>query len=86
MSFLGGLGKSIRKAVRIARGENTPTISQNDLIRQLEMHAAPLILDVRTPEEFEEGHLPGSVNIPHTELRDRLSEIRPSQDKPIVVH
>ncbi|MDP5225859.1 MULTISPECIES: FAD-dependent oxidoreductase [Arthrobacter] len=35
-----------------------------------------LILDVRSPEEFAAGHFPGAVNIPHTELRDRLDEVR----------
>ncbi|HSQ68858.1 MAG TPA: rhodanese-like domain-containing protein [Steroidobacteraceae bacterium] len=29
------------------------------------LHAAPVpIIDVREPEEFEDGHLPGAVNIP----------------------
>ncbi|WP_448389600.1 FAD-dependent oxidoreductase [Microbacterium aurum] len=35
-----------------------------------------LILDVRTPAEYATGFVPGSLNIPHTELRDRLDEVR----------
>jgi NADPH-dependent 2,4-dienoyl-CoA reductase/sulfur reductase-like enzyme/rhodanese-related sulfurtransferase len=35
----------------------------------------PLLLDVRTPTEFAAGALPGAVNIPVDELRDRLSEL-----------
>lgn len=35
-----------------------------------------LVLDVRTRSEFVDGHLPGSLNIPHRELRDRLDEVR----------
>lgn len=38
--------------------------------------AESLILDVRSEEEFETGFIPGSVNIPHTELRQRLEEVR----------
>jgi rhodanese-related sulfurtransferase len=34
------------------------------------------VLDVRTPVEFGTGHLPEAVNIPHTELRQRLDEVR----------
>lgn len=33
------------------------------------------LLDVRTPAEFEKGHLQGAVNIPVDELRDRLGEL-----------
>jgi rhodanese-related sulfurtransferase len=35
----------------------------------------PFLLDVRTPEEFSAGHLPGAVNIPVDELRGRLAEL-----------
>lgn len=39
-----------------------------------------LILDVRTAEEYASGHVPGAPNIPHTELRARLDEIRAAAD------
>jgi rhodanese-related sulfurtransferase len=35
-----------------------------------------LVLDVRRPDEFASGHLPDSLNVPHTELRERLDEVR----------
>jgi rhodanese-related sulfurtransferase len=34
-----------------------------------------VLLDVRSPAEFAAGHLPGALNIPHTQLRARLDEI-----------
>jgi len=34
-----------------------------------------ILLDVRTPREFAEGHLPAAVNIPVDELRGRLAEL-----------
>jgi len=33
------------------------------------------LLDVRTPQEFDSGHIPGAVNIPVDELRSRLGEL-----------
>lgn len=41
------------------------------------------LLDTRTKEEFEAGHIPDFVNIPVDELRERLSEIE--KDKPIYI-
>lgn len=45
---------------------------------------APLLLDVRTPEEFAQGHLPGAVLIPHDQLAARLSEI--DRDRWVLVY
>jgi rhodanese-related sulfurtransferase len=33
------------------------------------------VIDVRTPQEFAEGHIPEAVNIPVDELRSRLGEV-----------
>jgi rhodanese-related sulfurtransferase len=42
------------------------------------------LVDVRTPEEYEWGHLPGARLIPVGEVADRLSEIDPN--KPTIVY
>lgn len=39
------------------------------------------LLDVRTPDEYSLGSLPGAVNIPLDEIRDRIDEI--PRDKPV---
>ncbi len=44
-----------------------------------------LIVDVRTPQEFADGHYPGSINIPLSEINDRIAEFG-NKDKPIVVY
>jgi NADPH-dependent 2,4-dienoyl-CoA reductase/sulfur reductase-like enzyme/rhodanese-related sulfurtransferase len=36
---------------------------------------ATVLLDVRSPREYRSGHLPGALNIPHTDLRRRLAEV-----------
>jgi len=38
------------------------------------------VLDVRPPEEYAAGHLPGAVNIPLAELEKHLDEFRPNQE------
>lgn len=44
-----------------------------------------LLLDVRTPAEFSERHIPGAVNVPVQELGARLRELGPKH-RPIVVY
>jgi len=41
------------------------------------------VLDVRTPGEYAAGHMPNSLNIPHTQLRDRLDEVRTWVDEKV---
>jgi rhodanese-related sulfurtransferase len=45
-----------------------------------------VVLDVRTPEEYAAGHLPGAVNIPHGELAARIGELAGARDRDIVVY
>lgn len=47
---------------------------------------ALFVLDVRTPEEYAAGHLPGAVNIPHDQLAGRLGELSEARDRDIVVY
>lgn len=42
------------------------------------------IIDVRTPAEFMEGHVAGSINIPLNEIPNRIEEFR-SMKKPVVL-
>ena len=56
----------------------------SDQARQLVANGAALI-DVRTPQEFAEGHLPGAVNIPIDEIQHRFAEIGDA-NRPVVVY
>ncbi len=62
-----------------------PPITQEQLIAlQAQPDAAPLVLDVRSPEEFATGHVPGAVNIPYDKVASRLAEI--PKDKDVVLY
>ena len=52
-------------------------------IESIDFHKTMLI-DVRTKDEFELGAIPGAINIPIDEIRDRLSEF--SKEKQLVVY
>jgi rhodanese-related sulfurtransferase len=70
------VGLSVALCAGALAEEAVPTISPAELHAQQQKGTAPLVLDVRTPEEFAEGHVPGAVNIPHTDLGARLSEVQ----------
>ena len=44
-----------------------------------------ILLDVRTPEEFRQGYIPGSVNIPLQSLED-IQGVAESEDTPLYVY
>lgn len=45
-----------------------------------------LILDVRAQEEYDEGHIPGAVVIPHTEVAARAETELPDKAQVILVY
>jgi len=51
-------------------------ITVTALATEIEQGRAPLILDVRSPEEYAEGHIPGAVNIPFREVLSQLDTLR----------
>lgn len=42
------------------------------------------LIDVREPQEFKNGHILGARNIPVTQMKQRLIEMRP--DKPVYLY
>ncbi len=45
-----------------------------------------VILDVREQDEFDEGHIPGAILIPYTEIENKAEEMLPDKDKQILVY
>lgn len=48
------------------------------------LNPAPLVLDVRSPEEFAAGHVPGAVLIPEDQLATRIGEL--GEPREVVVY
>ncbi len=64
----------------------TSSIAPADLYQRLQAGKAPVILDVRSPQEFAAGHIVGAINIPDTEVQQHLPELNKYRDQEIVVH
>ena len=65
----------------------TPRVTQVSPDALLEMQAQKdaslFLLDVRRPDEFAAGHIPGAVNIPYDQVAARLGEI-PKDDEVVL--
>lgn len=72
-------------AVAVA-GDPAPTPVTADQVheRQQQKDASLYVLDVRAPEEYAAGHVPGAVNIPHDQIASRLAEV--PKDKDVVLY
>ena len=45
-----------------------------------------VILDVRTQEEFDEGHVPGAVLLPYSEIREKAESVIAGKDQVILTY
>lgn len=61
-------------------------ITAEALLALNESPESVLILDVRSPSEFDAGHVPGAVNIAHDQIVSRIGEIDTSRENGIVVY
>ena len=59
-------------------------ITPQDLVSLTNQEAAKLI-DLRSPNEFADGHITGSINIPYADIEDRLHEIKLQEVKSLVL-
>ena len=61
-------------------------ISMDEAITMMEEESGYIILDVRTPEEFADKHIPGAVNIPNETIgAEEIPEL-PDKDQLILVY
>lgn len=58
--------------------------SAEQLQQALGKNAKILVIDVRSPQEFATGHIPGAVNIPVEDLAKKLAEMKVTKDTTLV--
>jgi len=56
------------------------------LARTQKKDTSLVILDVRTPEEYAQGHVPGAINIPYDKLNSRADELLSAKNKDVVLY
>ena len=61
-------------------------ISMDEAVAMMEQESGYVILDVRTPAEFAEKHIPNAINVPNETIgTDEISQL-PNKDQLIMVY
>ena len=76
MMFSGGLGSRLRGYKQISPLDAVQLLNHDDAV----------LIDVREDSEFKDGHIIDARHIPLGKLSDRLSELEPFREKPVVVN
>jgi rhodanese-related sulfurtransferase len=65
---------------------NFDSITPQAAYEKLQEEESPLLIDVRTPQEYNEGHIEGSLLIPLDTLEANLPKLANSKDRPLIVY
>ena len=70
------------------KGEKTmyEQITPIDAKKIMDSGEEHIILDTREQDEFDEGHIPGAILIPYTEIENKAEEMLPEKDAQILVY
>ena len=69
-----------------AEGGSYRQINMDEAITMMEEESGYIILDVRTPEEFADKHIPGAINVANETIgTDEIPEL-PDKDQLILVY
>ena len=79
------MGKSYQDMVSEAKAETEQT-NVESVHDAMEAGDDVVVVDVREPDEYEAGHLPGAKPLPRGLLEYKASEELPDKDARIVVH
>jgi molybdopterin/thiamine biosynthesis adenylyltransferase/rhodanese-related sulfurtransferase len=77
--------KTLKDVLAEAR-QIVPEEGPNDLVRRLESGQPPVVIDVRDPDEYRDGHIEGATNISRGFLEFRVGTVAADQTTPIVLY
>lgn len=61
-------------------------VSSEKAAQLMEEYDDEIVLDVRTPEEYAEAHIPGAINVPNEEIGEDAVAQLPDKDQLILVY
>jgi prepilin-type processing-associated H-X9-DG protein len=67
-------------------GEGTHHMTQDQLLTAIQKEAAPVIVDVRSQNEYESGHVPSALHLPFYAMWSRHAEMKAKFEDPIILY
>lgn len=61
-------------------------ITASEAKQMLDEQQGYVLLDVRTEQEYAQGHIPGALLIPNTELSEKAADLLPDKEQMILVY
>jgi len=62
------------------------SIERDELKQKLDHPRKSILVEALPPDQFRERHLPGAINIPTEQIRNRALELMPNKDTEIIVY
>lgn len=70
----------------MSRGDSKSLVSYDELQQKLNDKDPIVLLDVRTQEEFNNGHIPGALLLPYDEIDQKAAQLLPEKEKEIIIY
>lgn len=64
-----------KEEVKVISAEKISYTKLNEIVTNYDEHINTDVIDVRSEELFEEGHIPGAINIPYEELDEIIIDV-----------
>lgn len=84
--LLASCGQTNEKVQEDTKMSDYVTITADEAKEIMDNESGYVILDVRTEEEFSEGHIPGAILIPDYEIESKATKTLKYKDQLILVY
>jgi len=83
---LGGVFMVNKKDTNIENKGTIKYVSMNDIVQIMSENKDYIILDVRTFEEYNEGHIPNAICIPNETIEEDIVDKLPNKEQLILIY
>lgn len=80
----GGLAVCVLLLIQHESRRGGPSLSPQQLVNRVNQDDA-VVVDLRDAKEYKEGHIVDALNIPHAKLADKMAELEPYRNRPLVL-